>query len=339
MSLIPSSKAQHNDDVIGYFAGDGNVIEECPNITVSSGYFDPKYNALYDQQGCIIDCSALRGRGRHNTPEQITLNQNVLTAPVGVYGGVLFGVHYGHFLIDTMSRLWPYMNQEFLSQWGDRPLIFRMAKNSKRDIAPVAESILRTLGVWDRVQIPPNELLIERCIIPHLSIRYDRDVHREYATFMRQVGDALLETTSKSDDWKKKKIYLSRAKLRPHARMFANEGKLESELKRHGYIVVHPQKMSLIEQVRMFKDSAEIVGPIGSAFHTTVLAGNTEQKLKYLVHNPPRGSTAYNNIDAVMNRNTFCIQCVFKHPLNLKNAPREDLVIDVQLAVETILGT
>lgn len=339
--LFPPPAFLEQNDIISKGSTYGIVSGERPEITISPGYFNPNFNAIFDQYGNLIGCSALTRRRvdeRHNSPEKITLEKNGSTLTAAVYGGVLFGKHYGHFLTETMSRLWPFAIPELSHQWNNYPIIFRMAKTAKAGIAPFAECMLRALGVWDRVLIPERELFVKQCIIPHPAIYNNRQIHREYATLMRSVGEVVVRQRVPKTNWEQKRLYLSRSGLPSYNRKLANEKQLESRLVRHGYMVVHPEEMPFDEQVGMFRDASEIVGPIGSAFHTTMLAGNANQKLKYLVHYTPQCATTYNNIDAVLGNDAMCIQCVYKHPLNLKGPSCEDQIIHIARAVDGILS-
>jgi capsular polysaccharide biosynthesis protein len=67
------------------------------------------------------------------------------------------------------------------------------------------------------------------------------------------------------------RLFLSRAHA-SSARVLTNRAQLESIAQQRGYTIVHPEKLSLVEQVSHFAGARIIAGEYGSALHGSVYA-------------------------------------------------------------------
>lgn len=340
--LVASKTALQDRPLIIRGSTFGRVSTDSPGVTVCVGYFDPHFNGVYGLDSNLFECSALV-RGQHrthfNSPLRVDVQKDCNTIPTCIYGGILFGRHFGHFLTETMSRLWWLMDSA-LSADSDVPILFRLAGRNRHDrceMAAFATSVLRKLGISERVLIPTEPVTVEECIIPHAAIVNNHSVHVEYITLMRELGGRLLNGNVCSTGRGSRKLYLSRSRLPARTRKLANEKQLEVILRRAGYDIVHPQELRIEEQVRLFHEAKEVVGPIGSAFHNLPMAVNPELTVKYLVHYEPQFATTYNNIDSALGHDAVSIHCVYLHPLNMKFTSFCDEILDVDRAVTGIL--
>ena len=326
-----------------------SVDYELPKIVEleSACVFDPRFNALYKPDGLIIESTALiRYKEGHpiNAPERLDYCASgtyVIDKKMdkAIYGGVLFWTQYGHFLTETLSRLWFILCAPAFDKLKDIPILFRLAgpfdqrRNLENIFAP-AKIILKQLGIYENIIIVQAPLLVENMLIPDAVILNNRKVNEMYCAFTKKIGELILSYYSSSHSWKDKQIYLSRSKLPDFTRRLANEEKLEQILKGHGYEIVHPETMPFSDQVRMFYEAREIVGPAGSAFHTLPFSVNNQISIKYLVEDTP--SKTFNDIDGAMGINSLAIRCLYPHPLSLKRATFKDMIIDLRRAVNGI---
>ena len=69
------------------------------------------------------------------------------------------------------------------------------------------------------------------------------------------------------------KIYLSRSKLTNDLRKIIHEEELESLLRRSGWRIVHPENLSISEQLTALDDARVIAGNLGSAMHLLMYFG------------------------------------------------------------------
>lgn len=192
-----------------------------------------------------------------------------------VWGGHVID-HYGHFLTDSVARLWPLLPGGPLE---GMPVVLTTPRRSRYVLewldafgAPVVELPAQGAVRFKRMYVPQPALRHSAWIAPEL-----RDVHlrtREGLNVPADRGHDLL--------------WLSRTRLgRDHT---AYDEHLLEWLLADRLAIVHPEAMSLAEQVSALENSRAVAGVIGSAFHTLLLAADTPECL-YLC--PPWERPAY----------------------------------------------
>lgn len=169
------------------------------------------------------------------------------------WGGIF---NYGHFLIDCISSL-------------------------------VA---LRDAGVLDKFPaVVPNglkpwhEYLLSRVVEERMLLRVSADVAFSgqvvYASpmahflhkpnnLLRKVRECLV--TPETSGGSKRLIYLSRSGDRK--RYLINESDLERRLVQVGFEIVHPERLGVEDQIKLFANSSVIVGATGAAFANCIFA-------------------------------------------------------------------
>jgi len=244
---------------------------------------------IYDSAGKLVDWSACR-RGpdlEFTSPAPPQLAAEVLAAAdrVRVRDRVLFignfrRSHYGHWLTEGLSRLWPMcddareprrvITSRPFHSWPGRARAFLRPAHSHSRWTLRAFDPSRTLFKVVRV---PARLDAVELILPSMIGRLFFDVRPARTT--SQVGRVIADRaglpfpSAVSD----RPVYLSRSRLgRGSTRLGEGEEALESGLRSRGVSIVHPQEMKLVEQVDLFRRHRTFVGVRGSAFHTVLLA-------------------------------------------------------------------
>ncbi len=98
-------------------------------------------------------------------------------------------------------------------------------------------------------------------------------VHTEYHfhPYMRELVGSVGTPASTLG---RRKLCISRAAFEKHThgmqKLFSSRERFERMAGLHGYEVVRPEAMSLLEQVAMFRSASHVVGEYGSALHGTI---------------------------------------------------------------------
>ena len=66
------------------------------------------------------------------------------------------------------------------------------------------------------------------------------------------------------------RVYLSRARLPELRQRIANEAAVEAAFEQHGFTIVHPQEVSIADQISMYANCRVLAGLSGSALHNVV---------------------------------------------------------------------
>ena len=93
---------------------------------------------------------------------------------------------------------------------------------------------------------------------------------------------------------KGKCIWLSRSQVASDNIVFTNERELEAMLASRGWLIVHPENHSIMEQMEIMGSGEVIMGCIGSAFHTLLLLKNPGSR--YIVINRMNGESEAHNL-------------------------------------------
>lgn len=121
---------------------------------------------------------------------------------------------------------------------------------------------LRIIPHW-----PAQNYLIKQALVPsqrNLDVLFDLSTKYFYRGVAARVkGRSLSE-----------KIYLSRAKQ--GLRRLCNEHELEQFLMERGFLIIHPENLSLEDQIRVIRDARVIVCPGGSGLFSSVFASSAE---------------------------------------------------------------
>ncbi len=200
-----------------------------------------------------------------------------------IYAGSLFTAQYGHFLIESLARLWYAKDKNLPILWVGtkrkrkglrlvREKIFKLfGKEYKpfKGLTTWQEAVFRLLGLKNKHIFISEPMRFKKIHFPQLGYSISHYFHPEHAKF--------LASYPYKDIVKNKYVYISRNKLRKVGKL-SNESMLEDILLKRGWEIVYPETMSVEEQVDVMQ-TAEICCFIeGSAQHTLMLANNTKTR-------------------------------------------------------------
>lgn len=190
-------------------------------------------------------------------------------APSGVYLYVgLFVLHYGHFLIDTLSHFWPILIAN-----GERPKILchRLKSRPEGSEHDALYEILAGLGIRREEVISfDRPVHIANVMFAESSFRERCYAHSIFGDLCSHIGKQYLDDDK--IDTGSRPLYLSKTKLRSGISQLINERHIESELDRLGVEIAYPEDLKFAEQIRLLSAHKYIIGPSTSAFHTSAFA-------------------------------------------------------------------
>lgn len=207
------------------------------------------------------------------------------------YGGFLYRGHYGHFLIESMSRMWRLLKE------GEFDKIFFHAHPSTVAPCRIGEFMFSKMGIpLDRIKVITKPIRFSKITIPTPSLR----LGAEEAYFSHRNVCALIADSVLGDYFDRpqpgcRPIYFSRTKFK--ARPVFGEAELESQLRENGWEIVFPETMSVEDQIRIARKSNVYCGVIGSAMHNLIFS-RPSTKVIYLEREPSQKST-YNTLEAL----------------------------------------
>ena len=236
---------------------------------------DPKKGSfLYGVQGGVLDADGrfveASGQWRdvddlclfvpdHHQPST-TLRD---TAEKGIFGGVIFD-HFGHFLLESLSRLWLPLEDRGLDEWPIFFLTFGVP------LRRYHWEFFRALGIADRVRIVRLPTQVHDLIVPGSCIRYQRTAFQAFRTVFDTLKRSAPVGTTGS-----RKLYVSR--LNVESAVTVPEEAIEDMFRRDGWDVVHPELMSISQQISLFRGAQRVAGLTGSGMHNVLYCDNVQQ--------------------------------------------------------------
>lgn len=166
---------------------------------------------------------------------------------------------YGHFLSDSLGRLWYLLNNKNL----------KVCYISK-DENPFIE-FFRLFGLKDEQMIRVTKpTRFRKIIVPEPAFRYHDYYHEKFK-------DIINEITKNINPAKFKKVYLSRGKYNPSVPTLG-EKVIEDVFKKQGFKVIYPERLSIKKQISLMKGAKIVAGVSGTSLHN-ILFSNDEIKL------------------------------------------------------------
>lgn len=191
-------------------------------------------------------------RGYRVETEELAESQETV-----IYGGMA-SYHFGHFLVESMARLWYLLNEK-----GTQKKIVFITNGKPGDWF---RNFMELLGInWERVIIIRQPMRFASVIVPEESVHsWGHFFTDEY----RQIYARLREQAKPS---RHKKLYLTHRAFKGQIKC-CNEKYFEDYFAAKGFLVVSPEKYSLPEQIALLKGADEVACMVSTLSHLILFA-------------------------------------------------------------------
>lgn len=176
-----------------------------------------------------------------------------------------FSHHYGHFLIETLSRLWASQDREYD---GYLFLDFVLPRDNPETLTPLSHHVFRALNIdAAKVHIVLEPTLVEQLDVPQRALAIATNAHKDAGDLFQKISHFYRKSEYQAPS---KKVYLSRSQLNKRKRKVLNEVAIEKAFEQAGFDIVHVQTMTWPEQVDLYSQCAVLAGLEGSGLHNSV---------------------------------------------------------------------
>ncbi len=244
-SMIPPLQGRHAlHGAVGVFDADGAFCAQA-NIYRNFGFL-------------------LRPEPLRSMPDEVLPGRHL-------YGGQI-NHHFGHFLCESIARLWP------LREGGkgfDSILFLSRRAGAQTDLQRFQTEIFDLLGVRIPVRVITQPMRVESLTIPEQGFgtaklcagtpRFRAYVRDQFARDVKPDGP--------------ERLFISRAGLSVRKGAMIGEDVLGRCLEREGYEVFLPERADIPTQIARYKAARWIVGSEGSALHLFGLVGRSDQRV------------------------------------------------------------
>jgi hypothetical protein len=195
-----------------------------------------------------------------------------------LYGGILFN-HFGHFLLESLGRLWAY---EYVKELN--PCICFYAPQGVPDYLRnnhYMNQVMTGFGIPLERLIFINELVqLKGVIVPEQKYGWGF-FKKPDATFLNFVRSFSFSNNLPKEFEQIERVYVSRTKLpfksgmNTHGRIIA-EHLFEEYLLANGYKILYPERYNLFQQLSIYNHAKKIIFSSGSALHSCILLPDLE---------------------------------------------------------------
>ncbi|URN99823.1 glycosyltransferase family 61 protein [Leclercia adecarboxylata] len=256
----------------------GGRIENRDSVYHDSGQLllTGNYSILNASLGVLDGSNTLPRNLINNENGEYFLSSEALESPTILYGDYYFigsiHHHFGHFLVEGLSRLWAL---KYIPDHIKTKLKYIIYEDS---IKPYALSLLEKFGInLSNIVFSPKHAILQRIFVPDISYK----THHWGSEYQAEVYDTLMDLAENCKD-NKNYVYLSRANVPD--RPLTNEHELEHKLKGIGFDIISPEKIGIEQQLSIMKSAKIIVGPVGSQMY---LSAFSAQSTNVVICAPP----------------------------------------------------
>jgi hypothetical protein len=325
-------------------------MEHLQYLIINNGIFVPeryspnyRTNLVYGSDYRIIEESCiLRGKGKSENPSQppeyFSFDEKEPLQYVDdrlLFMGPFMREHYGHLLVEGISRYW-FVMKNLEKNWKiptpRNP--FGMKVFLKSYIKPASEHWKKMMNSFDirreNILFTRNPIKAKEIIIPECSMYSRGPVNHQHLYVTRKIAKKIIRGSKIDHD--SRPLYLSRVKLKKYFNNFIGEETIEKYCKDIGCKIIYPEKLSLKEQIILFNKHDVFIGCIGSAFHSTLLRFVNRKAINiYFCSNWINPN--FPSIDKLMENQSHYIECM--DPLPDKS---NTFMIDTKKGITALRG-
>ena len=243
-------------------------VESCPDAVVMPAvpYAHPRRQTAFRMGVLDADGRVVRGSLLQRSYGPVGFAPDAPASVVSDPRSVVFAghlsYHFGHFILESLSRLW------FAAQHPERPIVWACRPEP---VPPPwhgwQRQILDVLGLRNEVLLLTQPTRFRSVDVPEPGYRVKDFFSRQHADFL-----AVYPARPRDPDCR---IWLSRSGSDSEYRSL-HAPRLEQELSGRGWRVVQPETLSVSEQLELLATAGRVAGEQGSAFHLLVLLADLD---------------------------------------------------------------
>lgn len=237
---------------------------------VHRNYWDANQykGSIYDHRGRLIQSTL-----RFNNGDIVPADPEILAPHLSfkgvpeltLYGGSLFPI-LGHFLVETLGRLWPLLQykgptQLYFHHWPGLNIEDFRTNDMYTHIFNALGNDIQTIRLID------EEMKFTNMILPDTMSIYHSYMHPG----MNTLYDKIVDFSYRTDSQTYSKIFLSRSRWLENRRI-QNEELLDEIFDRLGYKIIYPEQMKSHELVNLLSKAEMIAATDGSHAHLVSFA-------------------------------------------------------------------
>ena len=174
---------------------------------------------------------------------------------------------YGHWLLEAISSLWAW-DEICRLAGGRRP---KLLLSPVHEAPAYVKALCLPFGITEADYFFPSSscTLLHRIFLPTRAYMHMAYVSSTAKAVWNRIAAYYVHLSSLPG---LDKIYVSRSRVK--GRKLLHESECEELFARRGFRSIHPQELSMADQIRLFAEARYIAAPVGSAIHNVVFSRN-----------------------------------------------------------------
>lgn len=230
------------------------------------GQFD---GGVYYSDGTLCELGSTRKGSYQNIAAEFQAPSEKISGRKHIYGGMLQNTHFGHFLAESLARLWAIKHLS-----ADFETVVFYPRIPGKGIPAYAKELLSLISSSHSFELIDAPKTFEMLAVPS-QIGHQRMGFLEGHPSVRWM----LKPLQTMGEPQGRKLYVSRSRMKPYEGGILFENRIEDLLREEGYEIIHPQELSISRQIELYNSSSHIIFSEGSALHLYALVTKTEQKV------------------------------------------------------------
>lgn len=181
-----------------------------------------------------------------------------------IYAGPFF-LHFGHFISESLHRLWPRLT---MPEWSGAKIAYHQFIPQPLPAYIIDSLALHGISPDDLIPIVATTRFDRLCIAPQARQMMGPALMPDYRTLLDPILDERFPFSQSG-----RRLYVSRLHHH-HTGSYFGESYVEAALKAQGFDVVYPEQHPLHEMVDLLRSADLAVFAEGSAMHIMELCGS-----------------------------------------------------------------
>ncbi len=256
--------------------------------------------------------------GKRSSQALPPLPAQALSSQEVIYGGMFFS-QWGHFITETLQRLWYTKLCHLPIVWAGKGMFYA----DGIFFMPQHEALFAKLGIKNTHIFLDKPTQFAKVHFPEPGFELEHYAHAEYKHFL---------ACHEGQVQKGKFVYVSRA----HFGECVNERALEEMLRQRGWQIVYPEKLSLDAQLDVLTTAQVCLMMAGSAQHSLLF---TQQSQTRFIVIPRIHSTTYELIATLSCEQYYLLQAPRKRVSQGTGAFKDVFSLDLPVIEQLLLQT
>lgn len=223
---------------------------------------------VVDKDGNYIELSGLPNRCEGG----YTFQADRIYSETVVYCGY-FCRHWGHFLIESVARLWYALKEEAKNVDS---FVFVVEEGQEVTFHKNYKEFLELLGIFSRVKIINKPSQFDKVIVPELA--YKRTIG--YSTWYNKIFDVVISNLPECTNLEPaSRIYFTRSGLSKAGCNEFGHKYLDDFFSRNGYKLLMPERLKLHEMIWYIQHADVCACPSGTPPHNMLFAREGQKVL------------------------------------------------------------